>query len=508
MRLYFSVLTIFLSLIGFSQSPMVQTASGKVAGSIEENMEVYKGIPYAAPPVGALRWKAPQPVTAWKDVKICTAFSASPMQAEPRPFMVWSKEYLIPEKPISEDCLYLNVWTSNSKSKKKKPVFVYIYGGGFQSGGTACPIYDGVATAKKDVVFVSINYRVGVFAFLAHPELSKEAAYHSSGNYGLLDMIAALHWVKDNIAAFGGDPNKVTIGGQSAGAFAVNYLCASPLAKGLFRRAIAESGGSILSSSLRPTLKLADAEKIGLKFASDLHCADLAALRNKSSEEIFKAAGGLKSPIEDGYFLPSSVMDIYLHGKHNDVALLMGWNQEDIVSGPPVTATNYVHQINNRFGSNSLAVLAAYPATDDKVAAKSQKELSRDETFAMQQFFWANVQLHNGKSSVYLYNFNRQLPGYTPATEYGAFHTAEVAFAYDNLKFVDRPFTEVDHQLAKHMSNYWANFIKTGNPNGKDLTKWKKFQANGNWVMILDENTGNQHLPNKKQLETLLQVYK
>ena len=315
MKLYFSVLTIFLSFTVFSQTPIVHTKSGKVAGYIENTIEVFKGIPFAEPPVGALRWKAPQPVTAWKDLKICTAFGASPMQADPKPFMVWSKEYLIPGSPISEDCLYLNVWTANSKSKTKKPVFVYIYGGGFQSGGTACPIYDGVATAQKDVVFVSINYRVGVFAFLAHPELTKEAPYHSSGNYGLLDMIAGLKWVKENIAAFGGDPDQVTIGGQSAGAFAVNFLCASPLAKGLFERAIAESGGSILPSSLRPSLKLADAEKIGIKFANDLHCPDLVSLRNKSSEEIFKAMGGLKSPIEDGYFLPTSIMDIYQHGK-------------------------------------------------------------------------------------------------------------------------------------------------------------------------------------------------
>lgn len=501
MKLFFGFLTIFLSLVAISQKPVVQISSGKISGTIEEKIEVYKGIPFAAPPIGELRWKAPQPVQVWKDVKVCTAFSASPMQADPKPFMVWSKEYLIPEKPISEDCLYLNVWTSGTKTKK--PVFVYIYGGGFQSGGTACPIYDGVATAQKDVVFVSINYRVGIFAFLAHPELSKEAAYHSSGNYGLLDMIAGLKWVKENIAAFGGDPDQVTIGGQSAGAFAVNFLCASPLAKGLFKGAIAESGGTILSSTLRPSLKLADAEKIGIKFANDLHCASLAELRNKSSEEIFKATGGTKSPIEDGYFLPSSVMDIYLHGKQNDVPILMGWNQEDIVAGPPVNASNYIEQINKRFAANSATLLSVYPATNDQVAAKSQKELSRDETFALQQYVWASILMHNGKRPVYMYNFNRQLPGYTPATEYGAFHTAEVAFAYDNLKFVDRPFTAIDHQLATSMSNYWANFIKTGNPNGKDLAKWNKYNSKENWVMILDEKTESKQLPGKRQLDVL-----
>lgn len=506
MKLYFGLLTIFLSVMGFAQNPTVQIASGKVAGSIEDKVEVYKGIPFAAPPVGSLRWKAPQPVTAWKDVKICTVFGASPMQGDPKPFMVWSKEYLIPGSPISEDCLYLNVWTTNSKSKTKKPVFVYIYGGGFQSGGAACPIYDGLATAKKDIVFVSINYRVGVFAFLAHPELTKEAPYHSSGNYGLLDMIAALKWVKENIAAFGGDPEKVTIGGQSAGAFAVNFLCASPLAKGLFRSAIAESGASILASSLRPSMHLAEAEKIGLKFAKDLNCADLSALRNKSSEEIFKAMGGVKAPIEDGYFLPTAIMDIYQKGKQNDMPLLMGWNQEDIVAGPPISATNYIAQINQRYAVHAEEMLAAYPATDEKIAAKSQKELSRDETFAVQEFVWTNTQLKTGKSPVYIYNFNRQLPGYTSATEYGAFHTAEVAFAYDNLKFVERPFTAVDHQLAKKMSNYWANFIKTGNPNGSDLPVWNKYSLEENKVMILDENTGLKSLPNKKQLEVLVKA--
>jgi len=506
MKFQFGVLSFFSVIISFAQSPIVQTASGKIAGYREDNIEVYKGIPFAAPPVGALRWKAPQPVTPWKEVKTCTAFQASPMQAAPKPFMVWSKEYLIPGSPISEDCLYLNVWTSNSKSTTKKPVFVYIYGGGFQSGGTACPIYDGVATAQKDIVFVSINYRVGVFAFLAHPELTKEAPYHSSGNYGLLDMIAGLKWVKENIEAFGGDPKNVTIGGQSAGAFAVNYLCASPLAKGLFRGAIAESGGSILTSSLRPSLKLNDAEKVGIKFATDLHCADIKELRNKSSEEIFKAAGGTKSPIEDGYFLPASIMDIYQNGKQNDVPLLMGWNQEDVVAGPPVSAANYILQINKQYGDKATKILAAYPAENDQIAAKSQKELSRDQTFAVQEFLWSATQLKTGKSPVYMYNFNRQLPGYTPATEYGAFHTAEVAFAYDNLKFVERPFTEIDHALAKKMSSYWANFIKTGNPNGNALPVWEKYTTSENSVMILDQNTGSKKLPNKKQLEILLQI--
>jgi len=199
-------------------------------------------------------------------------------------------------------------------------------------------------------------------------------------------------------------------------------------------------------------------------------------------------------------------MDIYQNGKQNDVPLLMGWNQEDVVAGPPVSAANYILQINKQFGDKATKILAAYPAENDQIAAKSQKELSRDQTFAVQEFLWSATQLKTGKSPVYMYNFNRQLPGYTPATEYGAFHTAEVAFAYDNLKFVERPFTEIDHALAKKMSSYWANFIKTGNPNGNALPVWEKYTTSENSVMILDQNTGSKKLPNKKQLEILLQI--
>src|ERR1700709_1334473 len=231
-------------------SPVVHTDAGMVSGMKNSTGDVtaYKGIPFAAPPVGNLRWKAPQPAAHWDGVKKCDAFSASPMQDKPVPFMVYTSEFLIPESPISEDCLYLNVWTNAKTKTDKKAVFVWIYGGGFGSGGAACPIYDGDAMAKKGIIFVSINYRVGVFGFLAHPELTKEANGKASGNYGLLDQIAALKWVKKNIAAFGGDPNNVTIAGQSAGSMSVNCLVASPLEKGLYNHAIAESGSFMIKN--------------------------------------------------------------------------------------------------------------------------------------------------------------------------------------------------------------------------------------------------------------------
>jgi para-nitrobenzyl esterase len=320
------IFSLFLYTIPFfAQNNIVKIENGAVEGAVTEGgIRTFKGIPFAQPPVGNLRWKAPQPAQNWEGVKKCTAFSASPMQDSPRPFMFWSSEFLIPQEPISEDCLYLNVWTGAKKEKEKRPVLVYIYGGGFRSGGTACSIYDGAAMAKKGVVFVSINYRVGVFGFLVHPELSAEADYKASGNYALLDMIAALKWVQKNIAAFGGDPKNVTIAGQSAGAFGVNYLCASPLAKGLFQRAIAQSGGSFYNNPLRPNVDMKGAEEQGVKYAKTLNCNTLAELRSKSAEEIQKVQGGFSAPIIDGYVMPESIFNIYKKGKQNDVTLIVG----------------------------------------------------------------------------------------------------------------------------------------------------------------------------------------
>ena len=488
-----------------NEKPVVNTVSGKVAGYKEGKINVFKGIPFAAPPIGDLRWKAPQKVQAWSGVKDCLQFGASPVQGEPIPFMCWSEEFLIPKKPIDEDCLYLNIWSK--ATPVKKPVLVYIYGGGFRSGGAGCAIYDGKEIAEKDVVFVTINYRVGVFGFLAHPELTKESGYGASGNYALLDMIAALKWVKENIAAFGGDPNQVTIAGQSAGAFAVNHLCATPLAKGLFKGAIAQSGGSVLSSSLRPTTNLIQAEAMGIEFAKNLHANSIEDLRKLSATEILQSNQGLSYPIEDGYVLPSSIADIYANGKQNDVALILGWNLDDKVSGPPVKADLYKQQIQKQYGINADKVFQYYPASNDSIAAISQDNLSRDAFFGVQGFAWANAQTRKGKSKVFLYNFNRKLPAYTSATNFGAFHTGEVPYVFNNLKTVHRPWEDIDIQLADLMSTYWANFAKTGNPNGNDLPEWPSYTPQNDKVLILAEKIRAEHLPFKNGLEVLSKLY-
>lgn len=495
-------LTVIVPVVALGQGPVVKTAKGRIEGTTNKagTVRIFKGIPFAAPPVGDLRWKAPQPVANWPEVKKCVAFGPSPMQGKPAPFLYWSSEFLIPEAPISEDCLYLNVWTGAKSATEKRPVLVYIYGGGFRSGGAACPIYDGEAMAKKGVVLVNINYRVGVFGFLAHRELSAESGYNASGNYALLDMIAALKWVRENIAAFGGDPANVAIAGQSAGAFAVNFLTASPLAKGLFHRAIAESGGSFLTSPIRPRLTLQDAEKLGVEFAQKLGVSSLRELRDKSSDEILKAAGGLSVPIVDGYLLPESIAEIYAKGNQNDVPLLLGWNQDDKVMGAPVSAAVFRQKASQRFGAQAEAYLAVYPARTEAEAAQSQGYSNRDETFAIQDYTWAKRQNQTGRSPVFLYNFTRQVPGHTPQTRFGAFHTGEVPYAYNNLHTVNRPWEAIDRHIADVMSSYWVNFAKTGNPNGRKLPSWPGFRSDTELVQIIDKKIEHRPLPNKEQL--------
>ncbi|HVX49244.1 MAG TPA: carboxylesterase family protein, partial [Chitinophagaceae bacterium] len=413
----------------------VRVEGGLISGTANTagDVHIFKGIPFAAPPVGNLRWKKPQPVTPWQGVKKCDAFGPSPMQGSPSPFGPWSEEYLIPKEPISEDCLYLNVWTGATSAKEKRPVLVWIYGGGFASGGTGVPIYDGEAMAKKGIVFVSVNYRVGIFGFFSHPELTKESPDNASGNYGLLDQIAGLEWVKKNIAAFGGDPGNVTIAGQSAGSMSVNCLVASPLCRGLFKRAIAESGASFITSPIRGTTTLKQAEEDGAKMGS------LQDLRSLSATDLMKKQSGFRSPIVDGYVLPQSIAEIFAAGKQNDVDLLTGWNEDDgVIFGKPQTAEQFKQQAQKQYGADAATLLQYYPAANDEEAAASQGHLSRDQIFGVQNYTWANIQAEKSKHKVFLYHFTRRLPATGEYVKYGAFHTGEVAYAYDNLDFVHR----------------------------------------------------------------------
>ncbi|HTB26322.1 MAG TPA: carboxylesterase family protein [Puia sp.] len=480
-------------------SDPVMTEAGLVSGVKSEtsNIIAYKGIPFAAPPIGELRWKAPQPAIPWQGVRKCESFGPSPMQAKPVPFMVYTSEFLIPEKPISEDCLYLNVWSGFTKGNKK-PVFVWIYGGGFSSGGTAVPIYDGETMAKKGIIFISINYRVGVFGFLAHPDLTKEAPYHSSGNYGMLDQIAALQWIKKNISAFGGDPGNITIDGQSAGSMSVNCLIASPVAKGLFNKGIAESG----SLFIMKTNNLKEAEKQGLDLASYVHATSLEDLRRIPAEQLMKFPAQYR-PITDGYILPKSVPEIFAAEKENNVPVIIGWNADESFVFGFKNKESFQKEAKEKYGKDADEFLKYFPANTDEEATRSQIIFSRDSIFAVSGYKWAGLQSTQGKSPVFVYYFARKLHATTDFVKYGAFHTGEVAYVMDNLRFLNRPWEPVDFQLADMMSSYWINFISSSNPNGKNLPDWPAYNTSTFQAMVFDKNSGKQTLPDKGGLEFL-----
>lgn len=461
----------------------------------------FKGVPFAAPPVGNLRWKAPQPVKAWTGVKKCNAFGASPMQGKPVPFGVYTKEFLIPDEPISEDCLYLNVWTKTVNAAKK-PVFVWIYGGGFVSGGAGVPIYDGEAMAKKGIVFVSINYRVGVFGFLAHPELTKESPEKASGNYALLDQIAALNWVKKNIAKFGGDPNNVTIAGQSAGSMSVNALVASPVAKGLFSKAIAESGSLMVANPTIKSKTLRDAEEQGVRLASALHTSNIADLRKIPAVDLQKAPGDY-SPIVDGYVLPEAIARLFAENKENHVPLLIGWNADEGFTGKILNKGDFIKMAHDKYGKDAEEFLKYFRAGTDEEAAYSQLKISRDMIFAVSGYKWATLQARR-KEPVYVYYFKHKLPATPDFEKYGAFHTGEVAYIMDDLKFLNRPWKAEDQPLANQMSAYWANFIKTGNPNGAGLPEWPKYDNLQTKAMIFGSTSMAGSLPDKAEYEFML----
>lgn len=460
------------------------TQQGKVSGVLNAAKKVtsFKGIPFAAPPLGELRWKEPQPAKSWSGVRVCDKFSASPMQNNPVPFMMWTEEFIAPPEPVGEDCLYLNVWTSAKSTKEKLPVFVWIYGGGFVSGSSACDIYDGEAMAGNGVVFVSINYRVGIFGFMAHPDLTKESPHSASGNYALMDQIAALKWVKSNITAFGGDPDKVTIGGQSAGSFSVQCLVASPLAKGLFRGAIAQSGASFS----RLSAKLADAEKTGSEVSQKMNKAGIEALRELSADSLLQVANtfpfGSFGPIADGYVLPESIRAIFEKKKHNDVALMAGWVTGDAaLTGQPKSAADFRTWAATTYGERKDNFLKIFPASSDDEAKQSQSKLGILNFAAFPDHVWA---LSNTSNS-YIYEYSyvpTDKPGFP---NYGAFHTSEVPFALHTLALWNRPWVNADFAVEKYMSAYWTNFIKTGNPNGNGLAEWRRYDASEQAIMEL-----------------------
>ncbi|MBZ5602571.1 MAG: carboxylesterase family protein [Acidobacteriia bacterium] len=459
-----------------------------VAGN-DASVRVFKGIPFAAAPTGELRWKAPKAPAPWEGAKAADHFSPTCMQRGRG-------------TESSEDCLYLNVYTAAKTAKDRRPVMVWIHGGALTSG--AGSLYDGEALSKKGVVVVTINYRLGIFGFFAHPELTRESDRNSSGNYGFLDQIAALEWVQKNIAAFGGDPKRVTIFGESAGSWSVNYLMASPLAKGLFERVIGESGGEFA-----PGRKLSDLEQADVKLTGG---ATIAALRSKSAQELQSIAGFQTAANVDGWFLPGDVYTIFSQGKQSDVPLLIGSNNDEgTMFTPPTTKAATFHAASEKkFGAQAEEFFKIYPFTTDGEAWTSAAAAMRDQIFGWEMRTWARMENKTGKSKVYLYYFRHVPPGKNRVP--GAFHGSEISYAFGNLQMApfasgndekNRPWTDYDRKLADTMSSYWVNFAVTGDPNGKGLPKWPVYRSKDDPAMSFGDAIEVKALPNKPALDFL-----
>jgi para-nitrobenzyl esterase len=482
---------------GDAMADQVRTKEGLVEGLTDAGVRVFRGIPYAAPPVGDRRWQAPQPAAAWKGVRKAIEFGPRCVQGPIFDDMVFR------DRP-SEDCLYLNVWTPARSTAEKMPVMVWIHGGGFQAGSASEPRQDGGRLARKGVVVVGINYRLGVFGFLAHPALTKESSRGASGNYGLMDQVAALRWVRDNVADFGGDPGNVTIFGESAGSFAVSALMASPLAHGLFHRAIGESG-AYLGRSVLEQKALAASEEKGSAFAASIGAGSLPALRAMPADAVLQAALKVEpwfEPTVDGYVMPKPADDVYEAGEQSRVPLLAGWNADEVrasvvLAKDKPTAKSFTEQTRARFGPAADAVLKAYPAGSDAEALESAAALAGDMFIGYGTWKWIEIQGKTGSSPVYRYSFDRKIPVApgtkvegVPATaaDVGARHAGEIEYVFGALDTIaDTPWEPADRQLSDLMMTYWSGFARTGDPNGPGRPKWPRHRGqDGFQVMHLD----------------------
>jgi para-nitrobenzyl esterase len=473
----------------------VKTANGIVEGNSEKaGILSFKGIPFAAPPVGDLRWKEPQAVKNWTGVRQTKKFGPNPMQ-----YAVYG-DMNFRSDGMSEDCLYLNVWSPVRKDKKLLPVLVYFYGGGFVAGDGSEARYDGESMARKGIVALTVNYRLGVFGFLAHPELTKESPHHASGNYALLDQAAALRWVQQNIAAFGGDPKKVTIAGESAGSIAVSGLMASPLSKNLIAGAIGESGSLLGALSAVP---LSAGEQTGQEFAMSLEANSLAGLRAIRADKILEASRKFNpfrfSMTIDGYFFPKSPYAIYEAGEQAQVPLLVGWNSEEmnyraVLGNEKPTREGFTKAVQKLYGDRSEQALKNYHAETDEEVEQVATDLASDRFIAFSTWKWAELQGRTGGKPVYRYYFSKPRPATTASSNMpfakGAVHSAEIEYAMGNLVSNKvYAWTEDDYKVSRTMQEYFANFIKKANPYGAGLPAWPPINADKNIpVMHIDVN--------------------
>lgn len=506
------------------QSALVEVSSGLLQGINDpvSGQKYFLGVPFAQPPVGKLRWREPQPPAKWDGIRPATDFGPKPMQN----VNLFDMEFR--SKEMSEDCLYLNIWTPAKTQEEMLPVLVYFYGGGFVGGDGSEWRYDGTGMAQKGIVVVTVNYRLGVFGFFSHPELTAESPYHGSGNYGFLDQYAGLKWVKQNIKNFGGNPDQITIGGESAGSISVFAQMASPLSKSLITGAIGESG-ALINPSL-PPISLHEGENRGEAFAKKAGAESLAQLRNMDATRLLELASKEElayfSSTIDGYFFPEDPVDIFIKGNQAPIPLLVGWNSAEIpysflMRGKPVTTGNYEAAIQSAFGENAADILKAYPGKNENQIISSATALSSNQFIVYSTWKWAELHRQQEGSNVYQYIFEKQRPRKnsgsdslfhqtTPPPLKGAGHSWEIEYALGNLTRTNKFYnwTPDDYKVSATMLDYFANFVKHGNPNGGSLPDWPANSGN-NKVKIMHINVESQLLPetDRNQFEVLDKIY-
>ncbi len=506
-----------LAIMAFSCSneknmTIVSVEGGRVQGVTENNLTVFKGIPFAQPPIGDLRWKAPQPVKEWEGILKADTFAPACSQM---------KLNYPGAKPLatSEDCLYLNIWTPAKSSKEKLPVMFWIYGGGFAMGATSVPLYSGEQLAKLGVIVVSAAYRVGPLGFMAHPELTAESPDKISGNYGLLDQIEALKWVQKNISGFGGDPSKVTIFGESAGAESVSILAASPLAKGLFRGAISESGGSFwpvkAAREADCMQRMTGAEKLGEDFMKRMGAKNLEELRKISPDKwindpMAQMAGFW--PVVDGHVITGDQYNLYEKGEFNDVAVIIGTNSDEgSMFTRPVPADQYIQYVKQRFGPLSDRMLKLYPVDSLTGTYRPLADIFQDGIFAWPSWAWERLQSKNGKSKVFAYYFDefKKEPLYPGGPmPVGAAHGSELAYVFQHLdQNPNAKVTEEQRTLSTQMAKYWTNFVKNLDPNGEGLPVWPVFEEDKPTTMYFKGTPHPGPVPNLDKLKCLEEYF-
>ena len=492
-RHYLWLIAASMSLIPISgfANDRVTVTGGTIEGTngADSSIRIFRGVPFAAPPVGQLRWKPPAPVPPWDGVLKADTWGTRCMQGE-----MFGGPLISREETMGEDCLYLNVWTPAKSPDSKLPVLVVFHGGGFAAGSASEPRTDGEWFARQGIVVVAPNYRLGVFGFLAHPELTAESGGRGSGNYGLLDQVAALEWVHENIAAFGGDPDNVTINGESAGSISVSALMASPLSKHIFHKAIGQSGAYFKSPSGSMALKpLAEKEQDGLRLAQSVGAISLADLRARDADElldvVMKAGGWGYGPGLDGYFLPKTVAELYAAGKQASIPLLAGWNSSELgmaiaLNPEKPTVDSFKAELARQFGDSAAAAAEVYPASSDDETMQSAADLASDLFISYSTWKWIETHIETAGAPVYRYRFDRVMPD-DPASRFGAVHAVEIEYAFNTLDSKHAPWRAEDREVARLMATTFANFAKTGDPNGPNVPHWPEFGTSGK-VMYFD----------------------